>query len=272
VNYEAGAEYSLAAGDGRRDTVGEFGFAINPTRHDVRDLCTESTFEYEARAGVWRLARIIDEYNLPASFNCCGRALDLNPRLGEYLRDSAHDVIAHGWRWEELWRCTRDEERDHLRRAIESIEKACGERPVGWHSRCTPSVYTRELLVEEGGFLYDSDAYNDDLPYFVEVGGKQHLVVPYSLTFNDMRFAFPGYSDPTSFFTYLRMGFDDLWEEGAETPKMMTIGIHGRWAGQPGRARALRDFIDYTFTRGDVWYARRLDIAQWWSAHHSEFV
>lgn len=272
VNYEAGAEYTIAAGDGRRDTVGEFGFAINPTRPDVRDLCVESTFEYEARAGVWRLARVLDDYGLPATFNCCGRALDLNPGIGEYLRNSPHDVMAHGWRWEELWRCTREEERDHLRRAVESIEKACGTRPVGWHSRCTPSIHTRDLVVEEGGFLYDSDSYSDDLPYFVDVGDKQHLVVPYSLTFNDMRFAFPGYADPTSFFNYLRMGFDDLWDEGADTPKMMSIGVHGRWAGQPGRARALRDFIDYTLTKGDVWYARRRDIAQWWTDHHAEFV
>jgi peptidoglycan/xylan/chitin deacetylase (PgdA/CDA1 family) len=271
VNYEAGAEYSYEAGDQRRETVGEFGFAINPTRLGVPDLCIESTFEYESRAGTWRLARILDEYGVPATFNCCGRALDHNPEIGAYISAAGHEAMAHGWRWEDAWRLSREQERELIERAVRSIESACGARPVGWHSRCTPSSQTRELIVAEGGFLYDSDAYNDDLPYFVEIRGSRHLVVPYSLTFNDMRFAFPGYADPMSFFTYLKMGLDDLWDEGATHPKMMTIGVHGRWAGQPGRARALRDFIDYARGKGQIWFARRSDIAQWWLDHHDEF-
>ena len=264
VNYEAGAEYTLGAGDGRRDSVGEFGFAINPTRAGVPDLCVESSFEYEARAGTWRLTRILDDYGVPATFNCCGRALQLNPAIGEYIRTAGHEPMAHGWRWEEAWRLSRAEEADLIAKAVAAIEQACGTRPVGWHSRCTASVHTRELVVAEGGFQYDSDAYNDDLPHFVQVAGRPHLVLPYSLTFNDMRFAFPGYADPNSFLTYLRMGLDELWDEGATVPKMMTIGVHGRWAGQPGRARALRDFVDYALGKGQVWFARRRDIAQWW--------
>jgi peptidoglycan/xylan/chitin deacetylase (PgdA/CDA1 family) len=272
VNYEAGAEYTFEAGDGRREKIGEFGVAINPTAGDVPDLCVESTFEYESRSGTWRLARLLDEYDLAATFNCCGRALALNPAIGEYIKEAGHEPMAHGWRWEEAWRLSPEREAESIVRAVREIERYCGTRPVGWHSRCTPSVHTRELVVAEGGFTYDSDAYNDDLPYFVEVNGARHLVVPYSLTFNDMRFAFPGYADPNSFFTYLSMGLDDLWDEGATNPKMMTIGVHGRWAGQPGRARALRNFVDYALGKGGVWFARRNDIAQWWTDHHDEFV
>ena len=271
INYEAGAEYSFAAGDGRREAVGEFGVAINPTRPGIRDLCVESAFEYESRSGSWRLARILDEYDLPATINCCGRALTENPAFGEYIRTRGHEPMAHGWRWEEPWRLSEQQEREDIARAVATIETLCGTRPVGWHSRCTPSVHTRELVAAEGGFLYDSDAYNDDLPYFTDTAAGRHLVVPYSLTFNDMRFAFPGYADPTSFTRYLTMGFDDLWEEGATRPRMMTIGLHGRWAGMPGRARAVRDFLDHALGRGEVWFARRADIARWWLAHHAEF-
>jgi peptidoglycan/xylan/chitin deacetylase (PgdA/CDA1 family) len=271
VNYEAGSEYSIWAGDDRSEGVGEFGMPINPTSPDVRDLCTESTFEYGSRAGIWRLARILDEYDIKVTFYCCGQALELNPAVGEYIETAGHEPCAHGWRWEELWRLSREEEREHLHLAIESIAKTCGTRPVGWFSRCVPSVHTRELIVEEGGFLYDSDAYNDDLPYFVEVGDHRHLVIPYSFTYNDMRFVFPGFADPMSFFTYCKMGLDQLWEEGATHPKMMSIGLHPRWIGQAARAKALRAFIDYALEKGDVWFARKVDIANWWLAHHEEF-
>jgi peptidoglycan/xylan/chitin deacetylase (PgdA/CDA1 family) len=268
VNYEAGAEYSLAAGDGRQDTVGEFGVAINPTDRRVRDLCTESTFEYESRAGVWRLARMLDEFEVPATFYVCGRALDLNPEVGHYIQESGHEPCAHGWRWEELWRLSEEDEREHLHRAIESIARACGSRPVGWFSRCTPSVRTRRLVVEEGGFLYDSDAYNDDLPYYVRVGDRDHLVIPYSFAYNDMRFAFPGFADPMSFYTYLTMALDELWLEGEHHPKMMSIGLHPRWTGQAARAGALRRFLEYARAKGGVWFARRVDIANHWREHH----
>lgn len=272
VNYEAGSEYSFASGDSRRESVGEFGGPINPTPATVRDLCTESTFEYGSRAGIWRLARILDEYDLKCTFYVCGQALQHNPSVGSYIRNAGHEPCAHGWRWEELWRLSEEEEREHLRLAIKSIEDTCGSRPLGWYSRCTPSSRTRELLVEEGGFLYDSDAYNDDLPYFTQVGDQRHLIVPYSFTYNDMRFVFPGFADPNSFTTYLNMALDELWEEGATHPKMMSIGLHPRWTGQAARARALRAFLDHATDKGDVWFARRADIAQWWLDHEQEFV
>ena len=264
VNYEAGSEYALGDGDQRRETVGEFGVAINPTPSSVRDLCTESTFEYEARAGIWRLARLLDDYDLPATFHVAARAVERNPEVGAYIAERGHEPCGHGYRWEEPWRLGLEEERAHLYAAVESIARTCGSRPVGWYSRCTPSERTRQLIVEEGGFLYDSDAYNDDLPYYVEVSGRAHLVLPYSFAFNDMRFVFPGYADPMSFFTYLQMGFDELWCEGQHSPKMLTIGLHPRWTGQPGRALALRKFLEYAANKGNVWFARRADVARLW--------
>lgn len=271
VNYEAGSENSFTLGDPFQETIGEFALAVNPDTHMTRDLPTESTFEYESRAGIWRVARLLDEYGIRATFFACGMALLRNPEVGQYIREAGHEACSHGWRWEELWRLSEEEEREHLRLAIDSIAEACGERPVGWFSRGAASERTRRLLVKEGGFLYDSDAYNDDYPYFVDVADKRHLVLPYSFTFNDMRFVFPGFSDPTSFSTYLNMALDDLWEEGRERPKMMSIGLHPRWIGQPGRIRALRQFIEHALGKGDVWFARRVDIARWWLDHHHEF-
>lgn len=272
VNYEAGSEYAVGDGDLLREGVGEFGTAINPTPPEVRDLCTESTFEYGARVGVWRLARILDHYDLPVTFHLAARAVERNPEVGAYIRERGHEPCSHGYRWEEPWRLSPEEEREHVRLAVESITQTCGRRPVGWHSRCTPTPRTRPLVVEEGGFIYDSDAYNDDLPYFTQVNERRHLVIPYSFVFNDMRFVFPGFADPMSFFVYLKMGFDELWEEGGTSPKLMTIGLHPRWTGQPGRALALRNFIEYALGKGEVWFARREDIARVWIDKFGETV
>ncbi len=272
INYEAGSENSYAFGDKTQEGIGEFAQSINPIDARVRDLPTESTFEYESRAGVWRLARLLDEYRLKATFFACGMALQQNREVGAYIGEEGHEACSHGWRWEELWRLSETQERDHLQLAIDSITECVGARPVGWFSRGAPSARTRRLIAEEGGFLYDSDAYNDDLPYFVNINSnKKHLILPYSFAFNDMRFVFPGFSDPTSFSTYLTMAFDDLWDEGATHPKMMSVGLHPRWAGQPGRARAVRTFIEHALGKGHVWFTRRADIAQWWLDHHAEF-
>lgn len=272
INYEAGSENSFAAGDSVQEGIGEFALPVNPSDPRVRDYITESTFEYESRAGTWRLARILDSYDLKATFHTAGMALKLNPLVGEYIHDAGHEPCSHGWRWEEMWRLTEEQEREHMQLAISSIEETCGTRPVGWFCRGPRSDRTRRLLVEEGGFLYDSDAYNDDLPYFTRVDNNRHLVLPYSFAFNDMRFAFPGFADPMSFFTYLTMALDELWEEGATHPKMMSIGLHGRWTGQPGRAQALRLFIEHALNKGGVWFARRRDIADWWLEHGDGFA
>jgi peptidoglycan/xylan/chitin deacetylase (PgdA/CDA1 family) len=232
----------------------------------------ESVYEYGSRAGIWRLQRLFDEKRIPVTFFAAAVALERNPEVARWLRDSEHEPCSHGWRWEEMWLLSRDQEKAHMLAAIASFEATCGRRPLGWYCRYGPSVNTRELLVEEGGFVYDSDAYNDDLPYYVEVGGTRHLIVPYSLTYNDVGFVMAqGYGSPSDFFDLLKRGFDTYWQEGAGHPRMMNIGLHPRLIGQAGRASALGDFIDYAQNKGGVWFATRLDIANWWHDHHHEF-
>ena len=209
---------------------------------------------------------------LPITFYACAVALERNPEVAAWLREAGHEPCSHGWRWEEVWRLSRDEEADHIRRAIDSIKETCGVRPSGWYCRYGPSVNTRELLVEEGGFVYDSDAYNDDLPYYVDVKGTRHLVIPYSMTYNDAKFGvLPGYGSPSDFVDNLKRGFDQLWDEGETHPRMMSIGLHPRLIGQASRIHALREFLEHAEKKGKVWFARRIDIANWWNEHQAEF-
>jgi peptidoglycan/xylan/chitin deacetylase (PgdA/CDA1 family) len=269
VNYEEGSEYTVSGGDGQNEGLGEVTLGLSP---QYRDLCMESVYEYGSRAGIWRLARLFDDYDLKATIFACAVAIEKNPDVGAWIQEAGHDVCSHGWRWEEVWRLTRDEEREHMRMAVESLAKTCGARPLGWYCRYGPSVNTRELVAEEGGFLYDSDSYNDDLPHFTTVKGKRQLVVPYSLTYNDLRYVFSGFGSPVDFFELCRRAIDELRREGAEGyPKMMSIGLHPRWAGQAGRTSGLRDLIEYALGKGDVLFARRLDIARWWLANHRKF-
>jgi peptidoglycan/xylan/chitin deacetylase (PgdA/CDA1 family) len=270
VNLEEGSEYSQAAGDGRNESLGEIPFVLPP---EHRDLHVESVFEYGSRAGVWRLLRLFDEYGVKTTFYCCGVALERNPEVGAWIGEAGHEPCSHGWRWEEHWLLDRERERERIGWAIDAIERACGERPVGWLSRFCASVNTRELLVEEGGFLYDSDAFNDDLPYFVDVGGKRHLVLPYTDVYNDGRYVMAqGFASPSDFFDACRRGLDELLREGrAGFPKMMSIGLHPRWAGQACRVSALRELIEYALAQEDVWLVQRREVARWWIAHHEEF-
>jgi peptidoglycan/xylan/chitin deacetylase (PgdA/CDA1 family) len=276
VNYESGAEYSLLDGDDRNDTWGEYSYQIGP---HVRDMGTETHFEFGSRAGIWRLARLFDRYQVPVTIGVCARALERNPAVAEWITEAGHDVLGHGWRWAEVSEMTRREERDDLHRAVESIRRLTGERPFGWYARSFPSVHTRELLVEEGGFRYDSDASNDELPYFAEVRppgahATPFLVVPYSKVYNDNRYLLqPAYSTPRDFFENLRAAVDYLCDEAAAGcgARMMTVGLHERWSGQASRASAVRDFIEYVQSRADVRFMRRLDIATWWLGHHAEW-
>lgn len=265
VNYEEGSEYSRPAGDNRNEGLGEITYSMGG---EYRDLSVESTYEYGSRAGIWRLMRLFEEYDVSCTFYACAVALERNPEVAAYLRQSSHDFISHGWRWEEHWLLDRETERQHIAWAIESFRRTLGERPIGWYCRYGPSVHTRELVVEEGGFLYDSDAYNDDLPYFTSVHDVRHLVVPYSLTYNDLQ----GDHSPDDFADFCKRAIDELWREGERGyPKMMSIGLHPRLIGQAGRISALRDIIDHGLNKGDVWFARRNDIARWWLEHHQEF-
>ncbi len=238
LNYESGGEYSLPDGDGRNDSWGEYSTQVGP---EIRDLGTETHY-------------------------------------AEWITEAGHDVLAHGWRWAEVSEMTRQDERNDLNQAIASIERLTGQRPLGWYARSFPSVHTRELLVEEGGFRYDSDASNDELPYFADVaaagGTTPFLVVPYSKVYNDNRYLIaPTYSTPRNFFENLRAAADFLCDEAAAGygARMMTVGLHERWSGQAGRATAIRDFIEYVQSRPDVRFMRRLDIATWWLEHHAEW-
>jgi len=208
------------------------------------------------------------ERQLPMTIFGCALALERNPLASEAIRKAGHDCCCHGWRWIEHYRLGEAEERDHIRRAVESLSRTLGERPHGWYCRYGPSVNTRRLLVEEGGFLYDSDTYNDELPYYVSVGGKPHLVVPYGLSTNDAKQVSGILGTADDFFQFVRDAFDMLYAEGAQTPRMMSIGMHMRILGHPARAAGLARFLDHVSRHDKVWVARRIDIARHWLAHH----
>ena len=267
VNYEEGSE--PAVGDG--DPFSERWLSEEPappSQPGVRDLAMETMYEYGARAGFWRLMDIFDELEVKTTFYVCAVALERNRKAAREIRRRGHDVVCHGYRWEDVTRLSREEERDHLRRAVASIAETTGERPLGWYCRYGPSVNTRELVVEDGGFLYDCDAYNDDLPYWTEVAGKRHLVIPYTHVNNDSRIASGQLGTPDALEEHLRYTFDRLYKEGARAPKMMSIGLHLRLAGHPARADALARFITYAQSFPDVWFARRIEIARHWMERH----
>jgi len=228
----------------------------------------ESIYEYGSRVGVWRLLDLFARYEIPLTVFGVAMALERNPAVAEAAMAAGHEICSHGYRWIDYRDVPEDLEREHLERAIEIIRSLTGERPLGWYTGRT-SERTRALVVEEGGFLYDADDYNDDLPFWTEVNGKSHLVVPYTLDNNDMRFATPqGFNSGDQFYSYLRDAFDVLYAEGEHTPRMMSVGLHCRLAGRPGRLAALARFIEHIRRFDDVWYGRRIDIARHWRAAH----
>jgi putative urate catabolism protein len=268
VNYEEGSEYTILDGDGRT----EVGLAEAPggrTAKGVRDLAMESMYEYGSRVGFWRLFRLFTERRVPITVFACAIALERNAAVARAIADAGVDVCCHGWRWIGHFQLSEAEEREHIRRAVDSLTRTTGSRPLGWYCRYGPSAHTRRLLVEEGGFVYDSDAYNDELPYWVTVGDRPHLVVPYTLDANDGKFCTPaGIGTGDEFFTYLRETFDVLYREGARGPRMMSVGLHCRLAGRPARADGLARFLDHAQQHEGVWICRRIDIARHWHAQH----
>ncbi len=261
--YEEGSEYSVRWGDDRNDGWGEY--ADPGVQPPQRDPGTESHYEYGSRAGVWRLARIFEAAGVPVTVSAAAVALELNPAVPAWMREQGHDLLGHGWRWIEHWTLTREQEREVLALAVETYERVLGERPVGWNCRSWPSENTRELLLELGGFLYDSDASADDLPYYERCLGRPFLVIPYSKTYNDSRFlTTPGFASPRDFLETLTMGLDELLREGAERPTMMTVAMHARWSGQAARAAAVRLFLEHALSQPGVRFMRRRDIATWW--------
>ncbi|HUS96716.1 MAG TPA: allantoinase PuuE, partial [Hyphomicrobiaceae bacterium] len=232
-------------------------------------LAIESVYEYGSRAGFWRILRTFQERDVPMTIYACALALERNPPAAKAIADANYDICSHGYRWIEHFKLSEEEEREQIRLAIASLEKTVGKRPEGWYCRYGASINTRRLVVEEGGFLYDSDCYNDDLPYWTVVGGKPHLVVPYCLDCNDGRFGVsPGFTTSDDFFTYCKDTFDVLYAEGATSPKMMSVGMHCRMIGRAGRAAGLARFIDYVKSHDKVWICKRVDIAEHWAKQH----
>ena len=261
VNYEEGAEYSTMDGDSHHETNGE---VPSPVPAGDRDLNNESFFEYGSRVGVWRLLDMFRRYGVASTFFCCALALERNPGVAREIPGQGHEVCGHGYRWEEYHLMDRDAEQDAIAKTVESLQRTTGERTVGWFTRYGPSVNTRDLVVEHGGFVYDSIGLNDDLPYYVTVKERPWLVVPYSMETNDARFWRGGLVSVNDFYDYLKDTFDVLYEEGRTHPKMMSVGLHCRIAGRPARSRAVERFLQYARQMPGVWFARRDEIARWW--------
>lgn len=267
VNYEEGSEPSIADGDMNSEVRGSE-VAVSPVPAGMRDLAAESMFEYGSRVGFWRLQRLFEERSMPFTLFACSLAIERNTEVAAWIRESDVDLCCHGRRWVEHFRMDEEQEREEIRAAVASLKETTGRSPQGWYCRYGPSSNTRRLLIEHGGFVYDSDAYNDDLPYWTEVATHTHLVVPYSQTCNDIKFAHGQIGTATQFFEILRDTFDMLYAEGASAPRMMSVGLHNRLAGHPGRAVGLARFLDYVAEHSSVWVCRREDIARHWLQHH----
>ena len=266
LNYEEGAENNVLHGDRASETF--LSDIIGAQPFEDRHMSMESLFEYGSRAGAWRLLREFERRNIPITVFGIAMALERHPDLTAALVAAGHEIACHGWRWISYQQADEATERADMQRAMTTIERLTGTRPLGWYTgRDSPN--TRRLVAEYGGFLYDADSYADDLPYWVTAAGKPHLVVPYALDANDMRFATAqGFNSGDQFYAYLRDTFDVLYAEGATAPKMMSVGLHCRIAGRPGRFAALQRFLDHVMKHERVWICRRVDIARHWHQHH----
>jgi putative urate catabolism protein len=266
VNYEEGGERSVLHGDATSEAFLSDMIGTQPVV-GARCMSMESLYEYGSRAGFWRLMRVFGDRGTPFTCFAVGMALGRNPDAVRAMQAAGHEIASHGWRWIDYQNVPEDEERADLMRAIEAHGEATGERPLGWYlGRTGPN--TRRLVAEEGGFLWDADSYADDLPYWDADWGRPQLVVPYTLDANDMRFANGTLSTGEDFFKYLRDAFDVLYAEGETAPRMMSVGLHCRLAGRPGRAAALGRFLDHVRGHERVWICRRGDIARHWIAVH----
>jgi len=268
LNYEEGGENCVLHGDSASEAfLSEIVGA--DSRQGVRHMSMESVYEYGSRVGVWRLERLFKQRQVPVTVFAVGMAVERNPAPVLALYQAGHEICSHGYRWIDYQHVDEATEREHMSKAIRAIETTTGERPLGWYTgRSSPN--TRRLVVEEGGFLYDADDYNDDLPHWDHRYGRPHLVIPYTLDANDMRFTTSqGFNSGEQFYQYLKDSFDVLYAEGERTPRMMSVGLHCRLAGRPGRFAALERFIRYAQSFDRVWWCRRIDIARHWHQHHS---
>lgn len=267
LNYEEGGENTVLNGDAGSEvflteTPGGTSFV------GARDLSTESMYEYGSRAGFWRILRLFRERNMRFTSWAVGRALELNPAAGKAMAEAGHEVASHGWRWINYKDFTLEQELDHMRKAVKAIAASAGKAPVGWYTGRF-GMHTLAAVIKHGGFLYSSDSYADDLPYWVSVGKTPHLVIPYTLEVNDMKFSVaPGFSSGDGWLQAMKDSFDVLYAEGATSPKMMSVGLHCRLAGRPSRAATLARFLDYVALKPKVWVATREEIARHWINVH----
>jgi peptidoglycan/xylan/chitin deacetylase (PgdA/CDA1 family) len=261
VNFEEGSEFSVTDGDPVNEAIYEV-----VHRLEGPDPCIDSHFEYGTRAAWWRLFDLFDAHGVKVTVSSCGRAVERSPELARDAVTRGHEVSAHGWRWQSHAGMDEAAERLAIACTVAAIERATGQRPLGWHTRSATSPNTRRLLVEEGGFLYDSDAYNDDLPYEVRVAGKRHVVLPYAFDTNDMQFYNASRFRGDDFADYVIGAFDWLAREGATAPKMMSIGLHLRMIGRPGRIGALDRILSHITHSGRAWVTPRVAIARHWRA------
>ena len=267
LNYEEGGENSVLHGDAASETflseiVGAQAFV------GQRHMSMESLYEYGSRVGVWRMLKLFRHYNIPLTIFAVAMAMERNPAVVEAFMQAGHEIANPGLRWINYQDVPLKVEREHMQRAIEIQKRLTGERPLGWYTGRT-SPNTRRLVVEDGGFEYDADDYSDDLPWYDTRYGKPQLVVPYTLDANDMRFlAVQGFNSGEQFYAYLKDSFDALYAEGRDTPRMMSVGLHCRIAGKPGRIFALERFLRYVSKKPGVWFARRIDIARHWAKRY----
>jgi peptidoglycan/xylan/chitin deacetylase (PgdA/CDA1 family) len=266
LNYEEGSEHSVEVGDPSDETAGEWG-NFSTMGPSGRDESVASFFEYGSRMGVWRLLRILQRHQVSATIFACAVAFERNPAVAKACVAAGHEICTHGYRWEDHFSFSEEEERKRIRMALDSLERTCGVRPVGIFVNKGNTKNTRRIIVDEG-LIYDSNSYAEDVPYRVRVGDRDHLVLPYSADTNDVRYwTSPGFVAGDAFCSYLCDTLNVLLEEATTSPRMMSIGLHMRISGRPARALALDRFITYAKSKPGVWFARRDEIARWWLAH-----
>ena len=267
LNYEEGGENSVLNGDKYSETF--LSEIIGAKAIKGRHISMESIYEYGSRSGFWRLDKLFREKKIPVTIFGVGLALEQNPDVCNAIKNGDYEIAAHGYRWIDYQDVKKTIEKKHMQQAIKTIKNIFGSRPLGWYTgRCSPN--TRDLVFDDGGFIYDSDSYSDDLPYWEYRGKKKQLIIPYTLDNNDMRFATnQGFNTGDHFYNYLKDSFDALYEEGKTNPKMMSVGLHCRLIGRPGRIQSLKKFLDYVLKFEDVWICKRIDIAKHWIKNYS---
>ncbi|MGU9957511.1 MAG: allantoinase PuuE [Arenicellales bacterium WSBS_2016_MAG_OTU3] len=267
LNYEEGSENCILHGDKASEAFLSEIIGAD-ARAGVRHMSMESIYEYGSRAGVWRVLTLFKQFEIPLTIFAVGMAVERNPKVIEAMVEAGHEICSHGYRWIDYQYAPEELEREHMAKAIDAIKRVTGERPLGWYTGRT-SPNTRKLVVEESGFLYDADDYSDDLPFWDAEHGKPQLIVPYTLDTNDMRFATAqGFHTGEQFYQYLKDAFDVLYEEGETAPKMMSVGLHCRLIGRPGRLAGLKRFLEYVQGFDNVWCCRRIEIARHWMERH----